>query len=334
MKPLVSILIPAYKVENLLPETLRSVLAQTYPHKEIIVVVDGSPDNTLAVAKGFESQGVRVFDQKNAGAAAARNAAFSFSTGDYIQWLDADDLLSPDKIEKAVEALGDNPNKRIVASSGWGHFRHSPNRVQFIPTSLWTDLSPAEWFMRQMEENIFMQTATWLVSREVTEAAGPWDTRLLGDDDGEYFSRVRLASDGIRFVPEGKVYYRVPGVNSLSWIGTSNKKLEAQWLSMRLHIEYLRSLDDGPRARAACVTYLGNWMRAFYPERMDLFEQAVALASELGGKLDPPRLSWKYETIRSLFGWSSARRAQATAAKVRATVEDAWEKALYQMEAR
>ena len=63
---------------------------------------------------------------------------------------------------------------------------------EFVPTSLWSDLSPCEWLVRQMEENIYMQTATWLVSREVTEAAGPWDTRLLGDDDGEYFSRVLL----------------------------------------------------------------------------------------------------------------------------------------------
>jgi len=57
----------------------------------------------------------------------------------------------------------------------------------------------------QLGQNLYMQTATWLVSRELTEAAGPWDTRLLGDDDGEYFCRVLLASNGVRFVPEAKV---------------------------------------------------------------------------------------------------------------------------------
>src|SRR5208283_2756679 len=147
-----------------------------------------------------------------------------------------------------------------------------------------------EWFVRQMEENIYMQTATWLVSREVTETAGPWDTRLLGDDDGEYFSRVLLASCGSRFVPEAKVYYRMSGAGSLSYIGSSDKKKEAQWLSMKLHIEYLRSLDDSIRARAACVTYMQNWMTFFYPERLDIFEQASQLAQELGGQLRIPQL--------------------------------------------
>jgi len=60
-----------------------------------------------------------------------------------------------------------------------------------------------------MGQHFWMQTATWLVSRELTEAAGPWDTRLLSDDDGEYFCRVILASDGIRFVPGARVFQRV-----------------------------------------------------------------------------------------------------------------------------
>jgi hypothetical protein len=108
--------------------------------------------------------------------------------------------------------------------------------------------------MRKMEHNVYMQTATWLVSRELAEAAGPWDTRLLGDDDGEFFCRVLLASEGTRFVPDSKVYYRQAGAGSLSHIGFSNRKLEAQWLSMRLHTKYLRSLPDDERARATCVT--------------------------------------------------------------------------------
>ena len=69
-----------------------------------------------------------------------------------------------------------------------GRFFYRWRQTQFIPSALWCDLSPSEWFLRYMENDIYMQTATWLVSREVTEAAGPWDTRLLGDDDGEYFS--------------------------------------------------------------------------------------------------------------------------------------------------
>lgn len=332
MKPLVSILIPAYNAEEWLPHTLRSVIGQIWDRKEIIVVDDGSKDQTLAIAKQFESDSVRVVSQTNQGAAAARNKAFSLSRGDYIQWLDADDLLSPDKIARQMAALEECRSRNTVLSSAWGRFTYRPYRAQFAPSSLWCDLSAAEWFMRQMEENIYMQTATWLVSREVTEAAGPWDTRLLGDDDGEYFSRVLLAGDGTRFVPEAKVYYRMSGSSSLSYIGTSDKKKEAQWLSMKLHIQYLRSLNDSARARAACVTYLQNWMTFFYPERLDIFEEAAQLARDLGGELKAPRLSWKYSPIKSVFGWRAARSAQVFLPRLRWSLYASWDKALSQRE--
>lgn len=331
MKPLVSILIPAYNAQEWLADTLGSAVAQSWPWKEIIVVDDGSEDQTLAVARRFGSSGVQVFAQKNQGAAAARNTAFSLSHGDYIQWLDADDLLSPDKIALQMAALGENANPRIVLSSAWGRFLYRWRRGQFVPTALWCDLSPSEWFLRYMENNIYMQTATWLVSREVTEAAGPWDTRLLGDDDGEYFSRVLLASQRTRFVPEAKVYYRMSGSSSLSYIGSSDEKKNAQWLGMKLKIKYLQSLDDSRRARAACVTYLQNWMVYFYPERLDVFEQASQLARELGGQLHPPQLSWKYSPIQSMFGWRLARRAQVVLPRLRWSLYASWDKGLSHM---
>lgn len=310
MKPLVSILIPAYNAERWLPETLHSAIGQTWERKEIIVVNDGSRDRTLEIARSFSSDIVKVFTQQNQGAAATRNNAFSFSQGDYIQWLDADDLLGPEKIALQMEALGNPGNPRILLSGEWGSFMHRPSRTKFIPSSLWCDLSRSEWLMRKMEGNTYMQTASWLVSRELTQAAGPWDTRLLGDDDGEYFCRVLLASDGVRFVPGAKVYYRQAGAGTLSYVGGSDRKRDAQWISMELHMRYLRSLDDGPRARAACVTFMQNWMVSFYPERMDIFEKAKVLAGELGGRLETPPLSWKYSWLRAIFGWHFARRAQ------------------------
>ena len=310
MKPLVSILIPAYNAEKWLTETLYSALAQTWENKEIIVVDDGSKDGTLALAQSFASDTVKVFTKENQGAAATRNKAFSLSQGDYIQWLDADDLLAPDKITKQMEVVGDLTSPRTLLSGEWGSFMYRPSRARFLPSGLWCDLSKAEWLMRKMEQNAYMQTASWLVSRELTEAAGPWDTRLLGDDDGEYFCRVLLASGGVRFVPGAKVYYRQAGVGSLSYVGGSKRKQDAQWTSMELHMSYLQSLDDSERARAACVNFMQNWMVAFYPERLDIFERAKQLSGELGGQIKSPSLSWKYSWIKALFGWHVARRAE------------------------
>ena len=141
MKPLVSILIPAYNAAEWIAESLQSALQQTWENTEIIVVDDGSKDQTLAAARRFESSRVKVVTQKNQGAAAARNTCFSLSQGDYIQWLDADDLLGPDKIARQMAVLEQEGNKRTLLSSGWAHFIYRQNRAQFVPTALWCDLS-------------------------------------------------------------------------------------------------------------------------------------------------------------------------------------------------
>jgi glycosyltransferase involved in cell wall biosynthesis len=332
MIPLVSILIPAYNAEDWIGDTIQSALDQTWKRKEIIIVDDGSRDNTIGVARRYASKQLSVFQQANQGAPAARNKAFSLCHGDFIQWLDADDLLGPDKIERQMAALERVANRRVLISSPWGDFFHRPQKATFLPTPLWQDLSPVEWLLRKLGQNLHMQTATWLVSRELTEAAGPWDTRLISDDDGEYFCRVLLASEGVRFVPEAKVYYRVSSSGSWGNLDRSRKKLEAQWLAMQLHIRYLRSLEDSDRVRVACLRYLRAWLHHFYPEHADLVGEFEVLARHLGGELGAPRLSWKYAWIQKLFGWRLARRARIALPRLKASVSGSWDKLLCQWE--
>ncbi len=311
-KPLVSILVPAFNSERTIADTLRSAIEQTWEAKEIIVVDDGSTDQTLTIARRFESDNVRVVSQKQQGAATARNKALSMCRGDYIQYLDADDLLAPGKITRQMNARHEGDMNRVLLSSAWGKFIHRHDRAKFIPTQLWRDQSSVEWLVNKLGHNCFMQTATWLVSRELTEATGPWDTRLLSDDDGEYFCRVLLASNGVRFVPEAKVYYRGPGLafRSLSYVGQSTRKIEAHWLSIKLQIFYLRLQEDSTRVREACLNYLRTSQIYFYPERPDIVSEAKELAGVLGGQLGTPRLSWKYEWIKGLFGWRVAKSCQ------------------------
>jgi glycosyltransferase involved in cell wall biosynthesis len=332
MTPLVSILIPAYNAEPWIADTIRSALAQTWPRKEIFIVDDGSTDQTLQVARQFASETVSIGTQENQGASAARNRAFELCQGDYIQWLDADDLAAPDKISKQMEAANESPSKRMLFSSAWGAFMYRVSKAQFSPTALWCDLSPVEWLLRKMGQNLHMQTATWLVNRELTEAAGPWDTRLSLDDDGEYFCRVVLASDAIRFVPGAKVFYRQPGFDCLSRIDRSDKKLESQFLSMRLHVDYLRSLEDSERVRAASLAYLQTWFGWFFEERPDLARELERLAAALGGRLDTPRLSWKYLWIQKLFGWNVVKQVYQCWNQCKSSVMRSWDKALFRLE--
>jgi glycosyltransferase involved in cell wall biosynthesis len=334
MKPLVSILIPAYNAEEWITDTLQSAISQTWQRKEIIVVDDGSRDRTAEVARRLASKQVAVVTVPNRGAAAARNHAMRLSQGDFIQWLDADDLLAPDKIERQLEALSEVDSRRILLSSSWAPFYYRTRRTSFIQTSLCQDLSPVEWLLRKLGENLHMQTATWLTSRELAEAAGPWDTRLLSDDDGEYFCRVLLASEGTRFVSGTGIYYRVvTGSNRLSSIGMSDKKKDAMVIGMKLHIQYLRSLEDSERVRKASVAYMQTWYENFYPERPDLVAELQALAAELGGHLEAPHLRWKYAWMRPMFGWKAAKRAQWTLPQLKAGFLRYCDKVVYRLEA-
>lgn len=326
--PLVSILIPAYNAGEFIAETLRSALAQTWPNREIIVLDDGSSDNTLAVARRFESQGVIVETQPNQGAAATRNSLFDRSRGQYIQWLDADDLLSPDKIERQMaEAAHHGPD--ILLSCVWGSFCYRPERATFETTLLCHDLSPADWLYHKLSSNLHMQTGTWLTSRELLAAAGPWDPSMHVDDDGEYYCRVLLASKGVRFVPGARVYYRVTPASRLSYIGNSDRKMEAMAESMDRHIRALLSLEDSGRTRQACLTYLNNWLIHFHPERPDLVERLAGIARSLGGTLNPPKLRWKYDWIRHIAGWRAAKRAQQLLPLWKTTAKRRWDRFMH-----
>jgi hypothetical protein len=208
---------------------------------------------------------------------------------------------------------------------------YRPQRARFASTALWRDLSPSEFMRLKLSHNIFMQTAVWLTSRELTDAAGPWDTGMLTDDDGEYFSRVLLHADGIRFVPDAKVYYRMTGPSRGSNMGRSEAKLEAKLRAMEVQIANLRSLDDSPGGRAACVQYLQDWFIHFQ-YAPSLAQRMEELAAELGGRLSRPRLPWKYAWIEPLFGREMAMEARRILPTTRWWVQRSWDKALLRLE--
>jgi glycosyltransferase involved in cell wall biosynthesis len=336
MKPLVSILIPAYNSEEWIAEAIRSALGQTWLNKEIIVIDDGSQDSTRAIAENFSKEGVGVVSQKNRGASAARNKAFSLCHGDYIQWLDSDDILTPDKISRQMEFAAQSNNKKILLSSEWGQFLYRTKRANFVRTALWEDLSPLEWLMRKMSNNIWMQPGSWLVSRELTEAAGPWDERLSFDDDGEYFCRVLLQSDGVKFAPGARVFYRTGGSTSLSNFDGSNKKLESAWFSIRLHIKYLRQMEDSERTRQTAIIYLRTWLPGFIPYRPDIVEEMKEMGRSLGGEVKMletvDELRWKFSWMQNVFGHRFAFWAQTCLPRFKHRTIRSWDKTIFRLE--
>jgi len=331
MRPLVSILIPAYNAGEWIAETIQSAISQTWKHKEIIILDDGSTDNTVKIAQRFVSNAVTLISTPNRGAPAARNRALQISKGDYIQWLDADDLLVPDKIERQLNALEQSSHQRLLLSSTWAPFYYRTRNARFVHNSLCQNLSPADWLLTKMSKNLHMQTATWLVSRTLTEAAGPWDTRLHINQDGEYFARVLLASEGTLFVPGTGVFYRITGTHRVSFVGRSDKKRDSLFLAIKLHLQYLKSLEESERAKTACLTYMQDWFENFYPERPDIIAELQSLAVSLGGYLKPPNLRWKYAWMRPVFGWKIAKLAQRTCPEIKASCLRQWDKNIYRI---
>ena len=169
MQPLVSIVIPAYNAGRTVAEAIQSAIGQTWTRKEIIVVDEGSTDRTAQIIDRFAPT-VRLVSIGNQGMSAALNIAVQHSHGDYIQELDADDLLAPDKIERQLSALRAGDSKRILLSSQWARFYYRARNARFENNALCQDLTPVEWLLRKMGKNLFMQNATWLVSRELVEA--------------------------------------------------------------------------------------------------------------------------------------------------------------------
>lgn len=310
MTPLVSILLPAYNAERWICDSIETALRQRWPRKEIIVVDDGSTDSTYALAKRYETQGVTVLTQENRGAAAARNTALLHCHGDYIQWLDADDVMTVDKISSQMEVAMQTGDKRTLFTCGWCTFYYRIQAAKSRPSALWRDLSPVEWMIERMESDCFMLTEVWLISRELSEAVGLWDTRLVRDNDGEYFSRVVLAANGVKFVAGPRVYYRQTGSSRVSYLGRSQRKLDSLVLSRELQVKYLLDVENSERTRRACVRYLDNLCFYLHPERPDLIERCQKLATSLGGRLSAPKMPWKYAWLKALLGWRRAKAAQ------------------------
>lgn len=115
MSSLVSIIIPCYNQGQFLAEAIQSAIGQDYEQKEIIVVNDGATDNTREVATKF-LQAIKYIEQKNLGVSAARNAAIRISNGDYIAFLDSDDVLLPGSITKRIAYLESHPDISLICS--------------------------------------------------------------------------------------------------------------------------------------------------------------------------------------------------------------------------
>lgn len=315
-----SIIIPLYNSVSFLEETLQSVLQQSYKNIEVIVVDDGSTDGSFELAKTFESSIVKVVKNKGKGACAARNYGFEMSTGDYIQYLDADDLLSSNKIESQVNALEGVQNQLAVCNTI--HFYDSPDtgictdKYYVFSTDAPEDLFIKLWGGLDSQMDM-IQTSAWLTPRKLIEQAGPWNEQLAKDQDGEFFARVGLLSQGIVYVPEIKNYYRkhLKGNNIASQ--KQRKHIESNLLATELKSKYLFDKTNSVQAKQAIATQYKHVAIDAWPEFKDLSHMALTACENLGGSTYNPKLGGQgIELIKRVLGWRTAKSIAVYGRKV------------------
>jgi len=206
---LVSVIIPAYNAAQTIVETLDSVFAQTFKNLEVIVINDGSKDKTLAILEDY-SKPINIISTENKGVSHARSSGFKHSKGDYIQYLDADDLLMPKKIELQLEAL--IMHNADVAYGDWQKFSVENNEIiisETIEREIEGDLEIA------LFTYFWCPPAAILYSKRICEQL-KWNESLPIIQDARYFLDAAIAIGKFVYTKGIMAQYRTGLTNSLS----------------------------------------------------------------------------------------------------------------------
>ncbi len=211
--PVVSVVVPSFNYGHLIAQTLDSVLAQSSPDWECVVVDDGSTDDTADVVSAYTRRDRRFsyVSQRNAGLSAARNAGLRRSQGTYFQFLDADDVVEPSKLEHHVSYLNAHPYVGIVYGPARYFTTADPTQRRYSWTDPDTPWMPQVSGSGQVLVNALLDTNIMpvnsaLVRREVLRRIGPFDERLQALEDWEYWIRCALGGVHFHFLDRENTY--------------------------------------------------------------------------------------------------------------------------------
>jgi len=223
----ISVIIPNYNRASLIGDTIENMLGQSLPPKEVIVVDDGSTDNSVKVITGFGSR-VTLIRQENQGPGAARNTGYEVSTGDFIQFMDSDDLVSKNKLEVQLKTLQET--EADLAYGPWIRTKISGCTMEFTgplmqggPLPSWKSM--LEWQMGAW--CLIFQNC--LLRRSVMELAGRFRTDLMPSEDSEFLVRLLLAGAKPVYTGECLTFYREHNHAQITSSGTTQKRRAEDW---------------------------------------------------------------------------------------------------------
>jgi amino acid adenylation domain-containing protein len=280
----VSVVIPSYNNAKFLPEALESSLAQTYPAFEIIVVDDGSIDNTEEVCDRYPS--VQYIYQKNQGIVGARNAGFYASTGDYLVFLDADDTLLPNNIEIGLNAIAEHPEAGFVF--GNYNLQTLQSDGSYITEEVYDNQYVTANYENLLAGKLRLQTACMLIPRHVVEAVNAFDPRATAAEDYNFFLRIAREFP-IHFHGQRVFEYRYNGGNlsgKPTYLINTVRCHHLQW-------EYIEKTGN-PKYIAAYEEGRKYWIKLF-ADRLPYDIMRYLGAGQWAAALGSLRLMWNYD---------------------------------------
>ena len=202
MPPKVSVIMPAYNVAPYLEEALQSVFAQSFTDYEIVVVDDGSTDNTLSLARSFEPR-IRVLTKTNTGPSAARNLGFQHAQGEYLAWLDSDDLWHQDFLQTQVALLDAHPAVALVYTESRVFIQQGTQRV--VIDKIGYTVKPD---LKLLLYGDCVPTSSIVMRRRCYEELGDMNESLIRAEDHEYLMRLAYRYE-LAGVARPLAYYRL-----------------------------------------------------------------------------------------------------------------------------
>ena len=200
--PVISVIVPVFNGEKTISETIRSILNQTFQDLEILIINDGSTDNTLEILSEFEDERIKIFSYENGGLPVARNRGIEQSSGDFVTFLDADDLWEPEKLEEQLKSLRHNPKAGV--SYSWTSFIDENSQFLYAwePVYYSGDVYP-DLLLR----NFISSGSNIMIKRSVIEKAGYFDPNLKSVEDWDYYLRLAALCE-FAVVPKYHILYR------------------------------------------------------------------------------------------------------------------------------
>jgi glycosyltransferase involved in cell wall biosynthesis len=303
--PLASIIIPTFNCASLLPRALESALAQSLGPVEVIVVDDGSTDDTAAVLGRYAGR-VEAIRQANAGPSAARNRGLAAARGAFLGFLDGDDTYHPDKLARQVAALAARPECGWVYSDCWLEEEGSGGpRLLASERYAYARRSALEgWLFEALIPGNFIPVNTLLVRRPCLEAAGAFDGRLWGAEDFDLLLRLAALAPAA-YLPEPlATYYLRPRSLSRDRTRMDRDKYEVLDKAARQFPERIPRL--GRTARRA-IADMHNWFAYRHLEAGEWADGAARLRASL--RLCPAQGRAAWSLLRALAHPRRRRRA-------------------------